>query len=184
MTAPTTPALSRGELRIRRATDDDAARVAEFAQRTFVETFAADNTAENMAAHVAKAFGREIQLREMQDPKMVTLLAELDSTLAGFAQVRRGPTPSCVDGDGPVELLRFYVDRPFHGRGVAQSLMSAVDEAAHALGGRTLWLGVWERNPRAIAFYTKCGFVDIGQQTFMVGTDEQTDRVMARPLGR
>ena len=67
-------------------------------------------------------------------------------------------------------------------RGVAQSLMGAVDDVGRELGGRTLWLGVWERNPRAIAFYTKCGFVDVGTHLCIVGGDEQTDRVMAHSI--
>jgi ribosomal protein S18 acetylase RimI-like enzyme len=182
MTAPTAPDALEGEIVIRRATEADAARVAEFAQRTFVENFGAYNTAENLAAHVAKSFGPEIQLREIRDLQSVTLLAELGATVASFAQVRRGRRPSCVTGTAPVELQRFYVDRPFHGRGVAQQLMRAVEDVARELGGRTLWLGVWEHNLRAIAFYSKCGFVDIGQHSFFVGTDEQTDRVMSRPL--
>ena len=170
------------ELVIRRATDDDAPPLAEFARRTFIETFAPDNTADDMALHVAKSFGAEIQLSEIRDSAMTTLLAELGSTMAGFAQVREGPPPACVTGDAPVELRRFYVDRPFHGRGIAPALMNAVDHVARQLGGRTVWLGVWERNPRAIAFYTKCGFVDVGAHAFIFGTDEQTDRVMARGL--
>ena len=187
MTAPVAPGAGapwagRGELLIRPAKDADAPRVAEFAQRTFVETFAADNSVEDMAAHVARSFGPTIQLREIRDPSMITLLAELGSSMAGFAQVCRGTPPPCVEGASSVELRRFYVDRPFHGRGIAQSLMRAVDDVARELGGRTLWLGVWERNPRAIAFYTKCGFADVGEHAFIFGTDEQTDRVMARPL--
>lgn len=186
MTTPTArakaPDTSVEEVVIRRATDDDAPRLAEFARRTFIETFAPDNTADDMALHVAKSFGAAIQLSEIRDAAMTTLLAELGSTMAGFAQVREGPPPACVTGDAPVELLRFYVDRPFHGRGVAQALMNAVDHVARQLGGRTLWLGVWERNPRAIAFYSKCGFVDVGAHAFIFGTDEQTDRVMARGL--
>ena len=182
MTAPTTPYGSYAKMVIRRASEADAARVAEFAQRTFVETFAVDNTTENMAAHVAKSFGPEVQLGEIRDANSVTLLAELGGDLAGFAQVRRGHVPPCVTGDAPVELQRFYVDRPFHGHGIAQRLMHAVEDVARDLGGRTLWLGVWEQNPRAIAFYSKCGFIDVGEHTFFVGTDEQIDRVMSRPL--
>jgi ribosomal protein S18 acetylase RimI-like enzyme len=60
--------------------------------------------------------------------------------------------------------------------------MAAAIEAAEAAGARTLWLGVWERNPRAIAFYRKAGFVDVGSQLFVVGTDPQTDRLMERSL--
>ena len=167
---------------VRQATPDDAAGVAALAERTFVETFGPDNTPENLAAHVAKAFGVAQQTRELNDPQMITLLGETGRTLVAFAQLRRGEPPACVTGPDPIELLRFYVDRPWHGKGIAQALMRAVDAAAWHAGGRTLWLGVWERNPRAMAFYAKCGFTDIGQQEFMVGSDRQTDRVMARSL--
>jgi GNAT superfamily N-acetyltransferase len=187
MTAPVTPGAGaplagRGEILIRRATEEDATHLAEFARRTYLETFAADNSPENMAMHLAKSFGTAVQLREIRDPNTITLLGEIGATLAAFAQVRRGPPPPCVEGPSPVELHRFYVDRPFHGRGIAQALMRSVDDVARELGGRTLWLGVWERNPRAIGFYTKCGFVDVGEHAFVLGTDEQTDRVMARSL--
>jgi GNAT superfamily N-acetyltransferase len=110
------------------------------------------------------------------------LLAEVDGTLTGFTQLHLGTPPECVTGASPVEVRRFYVDRPFHGRGLAKTLMQFAERTARDLGGRTLWLGVWERNPRAIAFYAKCGFIDVGSHTFIVGTEEQTDRVMARPL--
>jgi len=187
MTAPVSPhdgwsVTAGGDVVIRRAIDGDAARLAEFARRTFVETFGPDNAAEDMALHVATSFGADIQRREIRDDTMGTLLAGLGPTMIGFAQVRQGPPPACVTGPLPIELLRFYVDRPFHGRGIAPTLMRAVEQLARDLGGRTLWLGVWERNPRAIAFYTKCGFVDVGEHAFIFGTEEQSDRVMARPL--
>ena len=60
--------------------------------------------------------------------------------------------------------------------------MSQVIDAARRDGAITLWLGVWERNPRAIAFYRKAGYVDVGAQVFVLGTDPQTDRIMTRPL--
>src|SRR5436305_271799 len=78
----------------------------------------------------------------------------------------------------PVELARFYVAHAWHGRGIAQALMDAVKNAAEVLGGKTLWLGVWERNARAIAFYEKCGFRTVGSHPFLVGSDLQTDLVM------
>ena len=186
MTAPVAPRAGEGPARedivIRRANDDDATLLADLARRTFVETFGPDNTAEDMAIHVAKSFGPDIQLREIRDPRMITLLAERGSTTVGFAQVHQGQPAACVTGEAPIEVRRFYVDRPFHGQGIAQTLMRAVEQVARSLGGRTLWLGVWERNPRAIAFYAKCGFVDVGEHAFIFGTEEQTDRVMARSL--
>jgi glutathione peroxidase len=163
---------------IRRAVPADAPALAEFAARTFEETFGEGNDPAHMAEHLARSYGVPQQTRELSDPGCHTLLLESGDALAGYAQVRRHPAPPCVTGDAPVELARFYLDRPFHGSGLARPLMAAVASAAAQLGGRTVWLGVWERNPRAIAFYTKCGFRDAGSTEFFVGPDRQTDRVL------
>ena len=80
--------------------------------------------------------------------------------------------------EGSMELWRFYVDKPFHGQGVAVSLMAAAKQRARERGATTLWLGVWERNARAQAFYRKQGFTKVGSQVFVVGSDPQTDHVM------
>ena len=91
--------------------------------------------------------------------------------------------PAAVQGPAPLELKRLYVARAWHGQGVAQALMDAVLDAARASGARTLWLGVWERNPRAAAFYAKYGFTRVGEHTFVLGADAQTDWLLARPVG-
>jgi GNAT superfamily N-acetyltransferase len=78
--------------------------------------------------------------------------------------------------------VRFYIDARWHGTGAARLLMHAVDDEARRRGARAVWLGVWERNPRAIRFYEKCGFRDVGTQRFLLGTDVQRDRVMLREL--
>ena len=160
----------------------DATALAELAARTFHETFAAENRPEDMALHLARSYGTSQQESELTDPNIATLLVEIDGELAGYAQLRTNMAPECVTGESPVELWRFYVDQPWHGRGVAQGLMRSVDAEAIRRGGRTLWLGVWERNERAKAFYHKSGFTDAGSQVFMVGTDAQTDRILVRPL--
>ena len=170
-------------MRIRRARIDDAGVLADFGARTYSETFGADNRPEDMAAYLARSYGVSQQTAEIRNPQVVTLLAELeDGQLIGFAQVRRGAAPACVRGPAPVELWRFYVDGAWHGCGVAPRLMEAAEEAARGLDGHTLWLGVWERNHRAIAFYTKQHFVDVGTHAFVLGSDVQTDRVMTRSL--
>jgi ribosomal protein S18 acetylase RimI-like enzyme len=69
-----------------------------------------------------------------------------------------------------------------HGRGVARQLMAAVFAAARGRSAQTLWLGVWEKNLRALAFYRKFGFVDVGSHQFVLGTDVQTDRLMVRDI--
>jgi ribosomal protein S18 acetylase RimI-like enzyme len=167
---------------IRRATEADVAALTEFGARTFRESFAKDNTAEDMERHLASAWRPELQRAEIADASIDTLLAESRGALAGYAMVRERLPPPGVSALAPIELWRFYVDRPWQGRGLAQGLMRAVEERARARGGRELWLGVWERNERAQAFYRKCGFERVGSQIFVVGTDPQTDHVMLRSL--
>ena len=169
-------------MNIRIATAADAAVVADLARRTFYDTFAATNDPGDMALHLAQAYGIDQQTRELTDRDITTLLVEDDGCAIAYAQVRGGHVPDCVPGPDPIELWRFYVDRDRHGRGIAQPLMDRVKDEARRRGARTLWLGVWERNDRARAFYVKCGFEDAGEHIFLFGTDPQTDRVMAAPL--
>jgi len=167
---------------IRRSTAADAPVLAALARDTFFDTFASANDASDMALHLERAYGVPQQMAELADPDLVTLLVEVGDQAVAFAQLRTGDMPDCVEGAKPIELWRFYVNREFHGQGIAQALMSRVIAEAAIRGSRTLWLGVWERNPRAQAFYGKCGFTDVGEHVFLFGTDPQTDRVMARPL--
>lgn len=165
-------------LTFRRGQFADADALARFAARTFAETFGPDNRPEDIAAHLASSYGPAQQGRELTDPDYITLLIEGSDGIAGYAQLRRGNPPPCVATDAPVELYRFYVDRHWQGTGLAQRLMAAVHSAAHAWGGRSIWLSVWERNPRAIAYYVKSGYRDVGTADFYVGPDRQTDRVL------
>jgi ribosomal protein S18 acetylase RimI-like enzyme len=171
------------DFEISAATAADVDALTEFGARTFYESFGADNTAEDMVKHLSSAWHPDLQRREILDESIDTLLArDTHGALAGFAQVRDKIAPEGVATTRPVELWRFYVDKPWQGRGLARALMGAVFERARARGGRELWLGVWERNERARAFYRKCGFEKMGQKIFVVGTDPQTDHVMVRPL--
>jgi ribosomal protein S18 acetylase RimI-like enzyme len=167
---------------IRPGTTTDAAALARFAAATFQDAFGSDNRPEDMALHLERSYGLRQQTAELRDPAITTLFAVADDQLAGYAQVRPGTPPPSVVAAGSLELWRFYVDRPWHGKGVAQPLMDAVVAAARARGARRLWLSVWERNPRAQAFYRKAGFTRVGEKIFMVGTDPQTDHVMALAL--
>jgi ribosomal protein S18 acetylase RimI-like enzyme len=169
-------------IEVRKGVAADAAGLAELAAATFRDTFAAANTPEDMALHLAQSYGAARQGAELADPGILTLIAFDGGQMAGYAQLCRSEPPPCVPVAGATELWRFYVSRAWHGRGVAQALMQAVVEAAQDQGATALWLGVWEHNPRAQAFYRKAGFADVGSKVFVVGTDAQTDRVMLKAL--
>ena len=164
---------------IRRAVSADAAPLASLAESTFRETFAAENSPQNMTLHCAQNFSAEIQGREIADPQSITFLAEVDGTLVGFAQLRLAQSSRYVPGMRPSELHRIYVLSQWHGRGVAQSLMRAVAETAAQEDSDCVWLGVWEHNSKALAFYRKRGFRVVGDHTFMLGRDQQRDLLLA-----
>lgn len=169
-------------MNIRPATVNDAEVLAELARRTFHDTFASTNDPTDMALYLSRAYGIDQQTRELADRDLTTLLVEQDGEAIGYAQLRAGHVPDCVTGPNPIELWRFYVSREWHGRGIAKPLMERVMASARTRGARTLWLGVWERNDRAHAFYVKCGFADAGEHIFLFGTDPQTDVVMVTSL--
>jgi diamine N-acetyltransferase len=167
---------------MRAAIPEDAAVLAALGARTFRDAFGAHNTRENMDAYVGQAYSEAAQRRELEDPSWQTLLVEHRGIAMAFAQLRKGPSPACVTGPSPVELCRIYVERGWHGQGVAQALMKEVIAIARRLGGRTLHLGVWEHNARALAFYSKLGFQDVGERDFVLGAAVDRDRILSLPI--
>jgi diamine N-acetyltransferase len=165
---------------LRVAVAADAPALAELAERTFRDTFAADNTKDDMDLHCTETFGAAIQGEEIADSSFVTLVAEHEGALIGYGQLQWRAAPEAVVAEKPAEIARLYVDRGWHGRGVAQQLMAALLSAAAAGGADRVWLGVWEHNPRAIAFYRKHGFVEVGSHVFQLGRDPQRDLLMVR----
>ena len=167
---------------IRTATGADAPALADLARQTFFDTFAADNNPDDMALYLQQAFGVEQQGREIADPSITTLVVDADGALIAYAQIKNDHVPDGVSDPAALELSRLYVRHGWHGRGVAQHLMARVFDESRRRGANTLWLGVWERNHRARAFYAKCGFRDVGDHIFLFGTDPQTDLVMQASL--
>ena len=170
-------------MEIRAAVESDASALARLAEETFRATFAASNPAENMQRHCESSYGESIQLAEIRDPNLETWLAEDGGRLVAYAQLRRGAVPAAVVAQRPVEILRFYVRAEAHGKGVAQVLMTHALGRATQCGADVVWLGVWEHNPRAIAFYRKWGFEVVGEHVFMMGDDPQRDLLMRRVVG-
>jgi ribosomal protein S18 acetylase RimI-like enzyme len=153
----------------------------------FVDSFGAANRPEDMDVYVTGAFSEARQRAELADVTNRVMLATTPGgDIAGYAHLRFGVVPSgnaVPDERRPaVEIARLYADRRWHGRGLGSRLMERSLASAREWCARTVWLGVWEENARAIAFYQKNGFVVIGEQQFMLGSDRQRDLVMAADL--
>jgi diamine N-acetyltransferase len=175
--------MSSLDITFRLGTAADAVRLSAFAEGIYRATFSPWNTPEDMDIYCASAFGPDIQLRELREPKMTTLIAEHANEPVAYAQLSNDTSDDCVAGTRPVELRRFYVAARYHGTALARELMSRVIHLAHDAGHDVLWLGVWERNSRAIRFYEKCGFRAVGDHLFWMGNDRQRDLVMSLRVG-
>lgn len=167
---------------VRRAEPIDASRLAVLAERTFRAAFGSLNTQENLDAHCANAYSGAHQASEIVDPGIETFVCDDKVELIGYAQLRWGAAPACVSAAKPAEVQRLYVDERWHGKGVAQALMSEMLAAALRGNADQVWLGVWEHNPRAMAFYQSFGFINVGHHTFQLGHDPQHDWVLCRDV--
>lgn len=165
---------------VRRAEARDAGPLALLAERTFRAAFGALNARENLDAHCADTYSEARQAAEIAHPGIETFVCEDGVELVGYAQLRWGAAPACVTAARPAEIQRIYVDSRWHGKGIAQALMSELLAAALRGNADRVWLGVWEHNPRAIAFYRKQGFRRVGQHVFQLGHDPQHDWVLCR----
>ena len=169
-------------MNIRYGTTDDAEMLSELGAKTFFDTFAKDNTPENMASHLKKSFSPEIQLAELSDPNNIFLIAEDDVNAIGYAQLILNSQEEFITGNKPLEVRRIYASQEYLGKGVGKELMQAAIREAKQRGCDSIWLGVWEKNPRAISFYKKWGFKGVGTHIFNVGDDPQKDFVMELTL--
>ena len=165
-------------IRIRRGVATDAAALAELGGRLFRQTYEHATPAATLEEHVTAAFAIPRVESELADPDLVTLLVETPDAMVGYAQLRHSSIPEGSSGEAEVELWRIYLERSHHGSGLGRRLLEEVGQAAREMGARSVWLGVWEENPRAIAFYSKHGFEVVGRHSFYVADEAQRDLVM------
>lgn len=169
---------------VRRPRTGEAAGLAAFMRRTFLQAYGDCGSREDVAALVAASFAPALQAQELADARLLTLTVGGPGVYAGYAQLDlRAAAPVEVEGAPALELRRFYVDRAFHGEGVAAELMQRVRDAARGQGARVLWLKVWQEAAPAIRFYRKQGFAIVGSERVSVGAGARTDWVMQGEVG-
>lgn len=167
---------------VRLATVDDAHTLTVIGAKTFHDTFAPFNTAENMRLYMDKTFTVNQLESELQDVNATFLLAQEGERVVGYAKLHTGKNPPELNETNSIEIERIYSCKEYIGKKVGKTLMQASLEIAAERGFETVWLGVWEHNPRAILFYEKCGFKIFGSHLFRLGTDLQTDLLMKKKL--
>ena len=165
-----------------RYTNESDALLSELGRKTFYDAFAEQNTPEDLALYLESSFSEEKQTEELKNPNVIFLIAENDGIPIGFVKLNTYNTIERITSTQPIEIERIYAVKEYIGKGVGAELMKRSIQEAKERGFDCLWLGVWEKNPRAIKFYEKWGFKKVSTHTFLLGNDLQNDFIMELSL--
>lgn len=167
----------------RRITLEDLEKLQEIGRQTFEETFSESNSEENMRNYLEEGFSKEKLTAELTNKDSEFYFAILNDEVIGYLKVNFGESQTELKDSSALEIERIYVLKEFHGKRVGQVLYDKATEIAKQKSSEYVWLGVWEKNSRAISFYKKNGFAEFGQHIFRLGDDEQTDIMMKKTMG-
>lgn len=167
---------------IRQAGVEDAKLIADISHQTFYETFAEHNTKEDMDKFLHQQFTKGKLILEVGAKENIFLLAYDTDGLAGYVKLRDERVPLSLGNSNAMEVARLYAMTNRIGKGIGAALMQASIEIAKENGKEFLWLGVWEKNQRAIDFYTKWGFEKFDETDFILGDDLQRDWLMKKKI--
>lgn len=170
------------ELQILNATLQNLPDLENIGRQTFFETFRDTNTAENLEKYLDENFNTGQLTKELNNPGTGFFLAIINNIVVGYLKVNTGDAQTEFKNHDELEIERIYVIKAFWGKSAGQSLLDYALSIAFQMDKKIIWLGVWEKNFRAIRFYEKNGFVVFGKHPFKVGEDLQTDILMRRSL--
>lgn len=161
---------------------DDLQTLRTISIQTFTETFAHLNTAADMEKYVSDNLSVQRLAAELENPNSRFFFASVNGQTAGYLKVNTGGAQTELKNERALEIERIYVQNLFQGAQVGKALFRKAVDLAREEGARYIWLGVWEKNLKAIAFYEKQGFVAFDKHVFVLGNDPQTDIMMKLEL--
>ncbi|AQY22223.1 GNAT family N-acetyltransferase [Riemerella anatipestifer] len=167
---------------IKKVKTNEVELLQEVSKTTFYETFAADNTPENMQKYLDESFSVKCLREELLDEFSEFYFARVNGELAGYLKLNFGASQTELKDSKAIEIERIYVLKAFQGKRVGQALYEYALQVARDRGVDYIWLGVWEQNHKAIRFYEKNGFVAFDKHLFVLGDDLQTDIMMKLKL--
>lgn len=162
---------------IRAALPEEAEKLRVFAKTHFVATYASQNTPDNLERYLEQAFGREHFVREFSHPESVFYLVLLNQQIIGYYKANTGAAQTEKNHPLSMEIERIYVTETLKGQGIGRKMIQHAVQTAQNQQLNYIWLGVWERNLKAIAFYEKLSFERIGVHDFQLGDEVQRDYI-------
>ena len=170
------------EIVIRKTTNADLVELQTIGKQTFFETFADHNTIADMQKYLDNNLSVNKLKNELSDENSAFYFASADNQVIGYLKINFGSAQTEIKDKSAIEIERIYVLKEFHGKKVGQILYNKAIEIAKQTKAAYVWLGVWEKNLRAINFYKKNGFLEFDKHIFKLGDDEQTDIMMRLEL--
>lgn len=170
------------EIQVHKVSLNEIKQLQHISRVTFAETFSSGNSEEDLQKYLHNAFSSEKLENELSDKYSEFYLAKQDGNIIGYLKVNFGPSQTELKHENALEIERIYVLKEFHGKKAGQLLFRKALNLAKQKQVDFIWLGVWEKNPRAIRFYEKNGFIQFDKHVFKLGDDEQTDIMMKRKL--
>ncbi|AQQ54502.1 GNAT family N-acetyltransferase [Planococcus lenghuensis] len=163
-------------------TPEDLEELQQVARETFIETFRDGNTAGNLEAYTAEAFSLDQLTNELVNSNSLFYFLKAAGETAGYLKLNdeEAQTENVIENS--LEIERLYVKEKFQGQGFGKAMIEQALEAAFDLDKRHIWLGVWEKNEKALQFYKKLGFEERGRHTFELGGDRQTDLLLVKEM--
>ncbi len=147
----------------------------EISKMTFIAAFEADNDPEDFKNYIEFAFNKIKLKKEIQTPDSSFYFVYFDKKLAGYFKLNEFLAQTDIREDKSLEIERIYVLESFQGKKIGQSMLREIKDIATEKEKHFIWLGVWERNIRAIQFYEREGFAKFGTHPYYIGSDKQTD---------
>ena len=166
------------EIIVTKITENDILELQEIGRKTFSETFSENNTEESMNEYLESSFSTEKLITELNDKNSEFYFAKINDEIIGYLKLNIGSSQTEIKDDNALEIERIYVSKDFHGKKIGQILYEKAIEIASQKKVDYVWLGVWEKNLRAINFYQKNGFIEFDKHIFRLGNEEQTDIMM------
>ncbi|MDQ3220808.1 MAG: GNAT family N-acetyltransferase [Acidobacteriota bacterium] len=175
-------ANSEKKITIREANASDAVLISILAATTFYEAYFEQDESTNLAGYISQSFGLNKIQSELADPAISFALIFLSEKAVGYAKLEKDSTLGCIKGHNTIELKRIYVLERVYGKGVGSKLLEYCLSLAKDRGFESLWLQVWEQNPRAQRFYEKYGFEEVGTVNVPYGDVMGTNLVLEKSL--
>lgn len=152
------------------------------AKQTFTETFGSQNTAEDLAKFLSEEYDFDKLKAEVENPESFYYFYYFEDELAGYLKLNVGAAQTESDYPESLEIQRIYVLQKYQGKRIGLAMMQQALAVAEELKKPQVWLGVWENNFKAQAFYQKSGFKKVGSHDFILGDDKQTDYILLKTL--